>query len=80
MAALNREPGVIPGRSRRCKDENASKMPLSKDGKADAYDDSKSEYLPAVEVRETTSDGPHKSSILVANYSLSSWKGFFIAL
>lgn len=59
-AALKREPGENPGRSRRCKDEAAFIMPLSEDGKANADDDSKSEYLPAVEVRETTSDGPHE--------------------
>lgn len=60
MDALKREPGVNPGRSRRCKDEYTFIMPLSNDGKANVCDESKSEYLPAVEVRETTSDGPHE--------------------
>jgi len=57
--ALKREPGANPGRSRRCKDEGVFTKPLSEDGKANAPDESKSEDLPAVEVRETTSDGPH---------------------
>ncbi len=48
-----------PGRSRRCEEENALSLPLSLDGKANADDDSKSEDLPCIEVREATSDRPH---------------------
>jgi len=50
---------VNPGRSRRCKEENALSWPLSLDGKVNADDDSKSEDLPCIEVREATSDRPH---------------------
>lgn len=78
IIALKRESGENPERSRRCKDEVAFQMPLSLDGKANANDDSKSEYLPVIEVRETTSDGPHEVLAIKCVYKPFPVERFFI--